>query len=126
MCKNSTDRIIVVDDHMIVGEVAQETLKEAGFENVLFFENPRKALEDVRTHKRPALILTDYQMPELNGLELLKKIEEYHPVINAIIMTAEPTMFADQPHRFPILVKKDDFSEKLTEIARDLLEKTSR
>ena len=125
MYKNDTGRIIVVDDHPIIGEVAQEVFRDAGFDDVLFFESPKKALDDVRTHRRPALVLTDYQMPELNGLELLREIEVYHPVINAIIMTAEPKMLIDQPHRYPVLDKKDDFCEKLSGIAKELIGKNN-
>jgi CheY-like chemotaxis protein len=122
MGKNNTDWIVVVDDQPIMGGVVQDVFRDAGFEDVVFFESPKKALENVRRNRRPALIVTDYQMPEMNGLELLKKIEEYHPVINAIIMTVEPKSLADQPNRFPVLKKNDDFCEKILEIAKELIE----
>jgi DNA-binding NtrC family response regulator len=98
MGKNNTGRIVVVDDQPVMGGVVQDIFRDAGFEDVVFFENPKKALEDIRRNRRPALVVTDYQMPEMNGLELLNKIEEFHPVINAVIMPADLKSQAGQSH----------------------------
>jgi putative two-component system response regulator len=52
-----------------------------GFKHLTSFQNPRAAVEFYRTH-RPDLVLLDYQMPELSGIEVLtlfKQIGHYPP-----------------------------------------------
>jgi CheY-like chemotaxis protein len=113
-----------VDDQPIMGGVVHDIFRDAGFEDVVFFENPKKAIEDGGQNKRPALVVTDCQMPEMTGLELLNKIEEIYLGINAVIMTVEPKSLASQPHRYPVpvFIKNNDFCEKILEIAKELIE----
>ena len=65
-------RILIVEDEETVRELYSEFLEKKGYK-VETVENGQKAL-DFLSDKRPDLILSDMNMPELNGKELLKII----------------------------------------------------
>jgi len=67
-------KICAVDDSRMILNIYKATLHELGFEPVLF-EFPASALEWLETEK-PALVLTDLNMPEISGLELTSRIRE--------------------------------------------------
>ena len=50
------------------------------------FPDGRAALDSIE-HLKPDLVLTDIEMPELNGIELIEKIVTHYPSIKTVIMT---------------------------------------
>jgi len=64
--------ILVCDDEPHILHVVASKLRNAGF-TVVTAEDGREGLDAAREH-RPDLILTDYQMPELSGLELCARL----------------------------------------------------
>jgi type IV pilus assembly protein PilB len=67
-------RILVVDDDQALRELLEETLRSEGYD-VTTAANGQEALASVhRDH--PDLVLTDLQMPVLDGLELLKRLRK--------------------------------------------------
>jgi CheY-like chemotaxis protein len=79
--------ILVVDDSTLDRYLAGALIQEhAGWE-AIYAEDGRQALDIVRAHP-PDLVLTDLQMPEINGLELVEAIEREFPSIPVILMTA--------------------------------------
>jgi CheY-like chemotaxis protein/anti-sigma regulatory factor (Ser/Thr protein kinase) len=79
--------ILVVDDSVIDLKVAGRLLEQHQGWTVRFARNGAEALEQIETHL-PSLVVTDLQMPELNGLELVKRIRDEFPLIPVILMTA--------------------------------------
>ncbi|EUB87745.1 MULTISPECIES: response regulator [unclassified Pseudomonas] len=59
--------ILVVDDEYLIADVLGLALEDEGF-MVVTASNGRKGLE-VLERERPALIITDFMMPVMNGLE---------------------------------------------------------
>ncbi|MFQ3597800.1 MAG: sigma-54 dependent transcriptional regulator [Chloroherpetonaceae bacterium] len=53
---------------------------------VLTFTDPMQAVERIATEK-PDLILTDYTMPDMNGLELTRLVKERYPKLPIIVLT---------------------------------------
>ncbi|WP_419900360.1 response regulator [Roseomonas sp. USHLN139] len=64
--------ILVVDDEFLIGDVLAFALEDEGFA-VVRASNGRKAL-DVFQRDRPVLVITDFMMPVMNGLELAQAI----------------------------------------------------
>lgn len=78
--------VLVVDDGALDRALAGACIKEHGYQP-LFAENGRQALESIARDK-PDFVLTDMQMPELDGLQLVRAIRKDHPSIPVIVMTA--------------------------------------
>ena len=80
--------ILVADDESHILHIVSLKLRNAGFE-VLTAEDGEEAL-DIARRERPALLITDYQMPELTGLEVCQQLleDEATAQIPAIMLTA--------------------------------------
>lgn len=70
-------KIIVADDSALARSFIIKCIEISGMEDVTFIEakDGNEVLDKVR-EEAPDLILTDLNMPNLNGLELVKKIKE--------------------------------------------------
>ena len=81
--------ILVVDDnHQIADVTAGSILPSLGYESLVAY-NGKSALNIIRKHHRQiSLVLTDWQMPDLSGLELVRKLREEGYAVPAIIITA--------------------------------------
>ena len=82
-------KVLVVDDEIHIVHVVTIKLRSNGFE-VITAESGQEALELAR-HEHPDVIITDFQMPNMTGLELLEKLREYGPTQNtpAILLTTQ-------------------------------------
>ena len=69
-------RVLIVDDDEIARDLLSEALSGAGYE-VSAARNGREALEILRTGVF-RLVISDWEMPEMNGLELCRRIRERH------------------------------------------------
>ena len=82
-------QILVVDDTAEVRNCLMEFLTEEGF-SVYACEDGKEAiryLDEVRGHVKT--IITDFNMPRMNGAELAKIAKDQWPHIQVIIMSAE-------------------------------------
>lgn len=88
--ERSTDpaihRILVVDDEEIVLVALRDTLRREGYE-VVTASNAVQGLEILRKSQF-SVIMTDYQMPMLTGLEFLTQVKEIQPDATRILITA--------------------------------------
>jgi two-component system, response regulator FlrC len=80
--------ILVVDDEAIQVESLRRGLVTKGF-HVVEALNAEEALRHLNTkEERIDLVLTDYAMPGMNGIDLLKTIRQSHVFLPVIVMTA--------------------------------------
>jgi DNA-binding response OmpR family regulator len=70
------DRIVVVDDHTELADTLAEILSLDGFD-VRTAGDGESALAVIAEHT-PICVLTDVDMPKLNGFELAKRVRERH------------------------------------------------
>ncbi|MGH2272811.1 response regulator [Anaerohalosphaeraceae bacterium U12dextr] len=89
-------KALVVDDEFHIVQVVAIKLKNNGFE-VLTADNGAAAYTLAVQHK-PDIIVTDYQMPGLTGLELIEKLraDEQTSAIPVIMLTARGFAIEDQ------------------------------
>lgn len=78
--------VLVVDDSRLDRTRAGGILRKAGHE-VAFAANGREALDHLAADP-PDVVVTDLQMPELDGLELVEAVRLRYPHIPVILMTA--------------------------------------
>ena len=67
-------RILVVDDFSTMRRIIKNQLKELGYENVDEADGGVTALTQLNQNPDYALVITDWNMPQMTGLELLKEI----------------------------------------------------
>jgi PAS domain S-box-containing protein len=81
------DLIMVVDDEISVGNFIGEVLRDAGYEVVLFHESPR-ALRHLQQHPQSVTVLiTDHNMPLINGQELALQAKNINPHLPVVMIT---------------------------------------
>ncbi len=79
-------QIILVDDEKMVTSAFKTLLKVEGYKKVDCFNNPVEAVEFLKTNT-PDIIISDFLMPEMNGLEFLTKAKELYPEVSMILLT---------------------------------------
>ena len=83
-------RILVVDDELIVRDSLKDWLTEDGFQ-VDAAESGPDALEKL-TKESYHLMLLDIKMPDMDGVEVLKRAKEMRPDLAVVMMTAYATV----------------------------------
>jgi DNA-binding NtrC family response regulator len=82
----SNERIVVVDDEeMVLTSIKSFLTLETDYD-VHTFTKPADALEFIRDNE-VHLIISDYLMPEMDGISLLAKVREAKPDVTRIILT---------------------------------------
>ena len=83
-------KVLVVDDEPSILRLLNEALTQWGYQ-VTTAANAREAIEALRTGLFDAAI-TDIRMPDMSGLELLRKIKKHDDAIEVLVMTGYPTI----------------------------------
>ncbi|MCL6582268.1 MAG: sigma 54-interacting transcriptional regulator [bacterium] len=86
MTKNTKEKILIIDDEAEILNGLSHVLGAEGYV-VTTADRGTKGLELI-TYNPPDLVLLDVKMPDLDGLETLKRIKEYDEDIIVFIMTA--------------------------------------
>ncbi len=83
-------KVLVVDDFATMRRILKNVLRQIGFKNISEAENGRDALSQLKKEKFD-LILCDWNMPEMSGLELLQAIraDDNLKDIPFVMVTAE-------------------------------------
>jgi signal transduction histidine kinase len=79
------EKILISDDDEVIVNLLGLLLKKYGFE-VFSATNGEQCLQMVAEYQ-PALVLLDYMMPVMNGLDALKQIRSHHPDTYVVIFT---------------------------------------
>ena len=83
--------IMVVDDDPMVCSMLKDTLEDSGYQ-VLSFTDGKSAIEAIPNHN-VEIVISDYHMPGVSGLDLLKRINELQGEIGrqmlVIILSAQ-------------------------------------
>ncbi|MCK5579554.1 MAG: response regulator [Planctomycetes bacterium] len=83
------EKILVVDDEVFMRELLYNLLTRQGYQ-VVTSGNGVDALERLRSD-RPDLIILDYKMTKMSGLETLRKIREFDTTVDIIMLTGFAT-----------------------------------
>ena len=81
-------RVLVVDDSMMVREEVGSTLAAAGY-SVVEAEDGAKALEALPKYPDLALIFLDLNMPNMDGLEFLRRMRGGGSTVPVLMLTTE-------------------------------------
>ena len=119
-------RILIVEDEPISLEMLSKTLKEDY--NVLTADNGKKGFELYKKFN-PHIIISDLNMPIMNGIELIQKIRELDQNSKIIITTfkddVQTLLQATELKLFKYLIKPIDFTA-LKNIIEESIEELNR
>jgi CheY-like chemotaxis protein len=79
--------VLVVDDSAVDRVLAGRLLQKSPALQVHFASDGREALQKIEM-QRPDMVVTDLQMPFINGLQLVEAIRDKYPLVPVILMTA--------------------------------------
>jgi len=88
-----TERIMVIDDEVTVGEVLRDILQQVGYE-VLLFHDSSTAVQHFRADSSCCdMVLTDMLMPNMTGAELAREVLALRPDMPIIMATGHSDTF---------------------------------
>jgi CheY-like chemotaxis protein len=80
-------KVLVVDDFLLERRMLSRLIQKVGGLEMIEAKDGREALDAIE-REAPAVVLTDLQMPGMNGLELVTAVRATYPHIPVILMTA--------------------------------------
>ena len=132
MFRTHLARVLVVDDNEMYRDILlPQYLRVCGFRHITRVEDGQQAADLLETHEQFGLIVTDLEMPKMNGIALIRQIKD-NPLRRHIpvMMVCEPPAgqaeevsdFLKQ-HGVPLLLKRSlseaGFKAKLRELLKD-------
>ena len=117
-----TPRVLIVDDEQRMAEVLAMALGRTGYECETC-DSGTAALAAL-DRRRADVVITDWKMPEMDGIELLRQLRARHPTLPVILVTAfasvPSAVAAIREGAFDYVTKPFDNEELRTIVARAL------
>lgn len=83
--------VMVVDDEPMLLDLAESILGPAGY-RVSLYRDPTQVLEVLQQSPAPPdLLITDYAMHQMNGLQLMEKCRQIHPRLKVLLVSGTVT-----------------------------------
>jgi CheY-like chemotaxis protein len=116
-------RVFVVDDEPVLLELAEKIL--AGLEcDIRTFTNPQEALRTyAAADPRPDLIITDFAMHEMNGMDLIRDCRKLNPSQKILMVsgTVDESIFSGSSVKPDKFLAKPYLPAELSALVRELL-----
>lgn len=80
-------KIFVIEDDVVFGKIITKALDQEENYDVTLFSSGEELLKNL--HLNPNIVSIDYALPEMNGLEILKKVKSYDKDIFTIILSGQ-------------------------------------
>ena len=118
-----TENVWVIDDDQSIRWVLDRALSKAGIP-ISAFNTADQAMHHLHA-ENPLAILTDIRMDGMSGLEFLEKVNESHPNVPIIVMTAhsdlDTTVHSFEKGAFEYLAKPFDVDEVVSVVRRAIV-----
>jgi response regulator RpfG family c-di-GMP phosphodiesterase len=114
--------VVLVDDDTYLLRAYKKRMKDSPY-RLFLFSDPLSALEEVAKTENVAVVVSDYQMPNMFGDKLLRKVEELHPSAVRILSSANPR-FLDEQRGTGVAQIYVDKTEMLLK-AREIIDKAA-
>ena len=113
--------IIIIDDVPIEACIIEDMLTDAGYKNVRSYSNPIIALKDIKARSAPALLIADYHMPEMNGVDVIEYVRRSCGRVQAILITGDEQKVKQLSPSYMILQKNITFYDRLKESVAQII-----
>jgi CheY-like chemotaxis protein len=115
--------IYVVDDEPMLLELASVILEPLGY-RIKTFRSPEAAIDEFKSAQpQPALIITDYAMHTMNGLELIEACRRIRPSQKTLLVsgTVGPDIYEGTPTRPDRFLAKPYQAKQLVDAVKAML-----
>jgi DNA-binding NtrC family response regulator len=118
-------QIFIVDDDPVWTAILTNMLNDLGCSNILAYCNGNDCINNL-THN-PKLIFLDFQMEDINGLDVLQKIKKYNAEIGVLFCTAQEDLSvaidAMKYGSFDFILKTNTTKQKIASIIENMADK---
>jgi two-component system, NtrC family, response regulator HydG len=84
--------LMIIDDDPDLLDLLNSFFKQRGY-NVVTYDDARAALDDIERQKVAVdVVLSDFKLPVMSGVEFIKRIRKINTVLPIILMTAEGSL----------------------------------
>lgn len=115
--------VFVVDDEAMLLELSTVILEPLGY-HLCTFRDPKSALDSfARAQPRPDLLITDYAMHEMNGMELIRECRRLEPSQKILLLsgTVGVEVFEESPCKPNRFLAKPYYARQLIDIVKGML-----
>lgn len=84
--------MFVVEDNKVYNRIVSEYLKKNGYTNIQSFYSGYECFQNLKRGNYPDIILQDYTLDDMTGVEVLRKVKEVNPKTEFIFLTANESM----------------------------------
>jgi DNA-binding NtrC family response regulator len=115
--------IYIVDDEPLLLDLAEAALHDQGY-TLKKFEDPEAALRAfLKARSKPAVLITDFAMGKMSGLELIEKCRSAYPELKTILVsgTAGAEVILGAPVPVDRFLSKPYQSANLAELVQRIL-----
>lgn len=117
--ERSNKKIVVAEDSALLRRLLEQTLEEAGYNQLAFFENGHEALnyleEIVASGKKVTdevqMVITDIEMPKMDGHHLTKKIREHEDLKELPVIIFSSLITDDLRHKGEVVGATEQVSK---------------
>ena len=119
------NKILIIDDDSFIANSMAEFLKTEGY-SVLVSTDPISSFWHYSKFQ-PDLVLCDVNMPEMDGIEVLRKIREHKPTQKFIMITGAFLNHSEfsflSENKIPQIIKPPDMEEELLKLIKEQINK---
>ena len=117
--ENSTQfKFFIVDDDIFCANIYEQYLSNLNYTDITYFSNGKDCLSNL--DQNPDIIFLDYNMDDLTGFEVLKKIKRYNPNVYVVMVSGQENIKtavdALKHGAFDYVTKNAFVCEKITQI----------
>lgn len=123
MQRKFSNRVFVIEDDLIFGKIIQRKLEQSDDSlDVRVFKSGEEFFNNL--HLNPEIVSIDFNLPDMNGLEILKKVKQYDEDISAVILSGqekvEVVVEAYSNGASQYIIKNDNALVELSQVVKNL------
>ncbi|MEL6192304.1 MAG: response regulator, partial [Bacteroidota bacterium] len=127
MAQKFLNKIFILEDDLVFGKVLQRKLELEDTNDVHVFTDGKSFLNNL--YQNPDIVSIDYNLPDMNGLEILKQIKDYNEEIGTIILSGqekvEVVVEAYKNGANNYIIKNDNAVVELSNVVKNLTKHVS-
>ncbi len=82
-------QVLIVDDSQIMRKIIIGALKKLGIDDIVEASNGQEAIETIARESSVGLVLMDWNMPTMSGIDAVKKIRSANIKVPVVMVTTE-------------------------------------